>query len=196
MLGVWCCCWPCSVDRYKPLRAFGVYGGTQWVPFEATAEAGSAPSELVFKQGDAPRKVYEVPAETASPVPNEAGFEWLYHGTTYRNAQRLMAEGVGHPLDDDPPRTKHDFGPGFYLTPDFDLARDWARRRFVAGRFSDTPSEDAEPAVVAFKLPVLASWPDEAHAADARRTMNAYTLPVDVNDRCESTSLEWKTAIR
>ena len=187
--------------RYKPLRAFGVPGGEQWIPFDTHAQPCSEPRKLVFTRGGTSHDVHAVDGERNSPLTNGDDFEWLYHGTTAQSAQHLMAHGVSAPQHCDPPREKLDFGPGFYLTPSFDLARDWARRAFSGKKFDGTPADHAEPAVVAFKFTDVHKWPHEPNhkllADGLVRKMTQHRIPITVADaQCSDEDMEWKTAIR
>ena len=54
----------------------------------------------------------------------------LYHGTDEQSAKGIISQGV----DLFAGSIHTDFGPGFYTTPDFDLAQKWAERKGIFTR--------------------------------------------------------------
>lgn len=54
----------------------------------------------------------------------------LYHGTDEKSAKSITEDGI----DLYSGSLHTDFGPGFYTTPDFDLAKIWAKRKGVFSR--------------------------------------------------------------
>ena len=154
----------------------------------------------MFKTDSLAHRVHQVGAELPSPLESEPGFEWLYHGTTAQSAQRMMADGVGSHQHCESLRLSLDFGPGFYLTPGFNLARDWARRAFTGLECVGRPAADAEPAIVAFKFPVLDTWPHapnaELLASGETRKMTQHIVSCARDGEGKCVDEEWKAAVR